>query len=115
MTLMNIMGISIMINQEKELISVVRRIYPSECPNCGKNTINIYDKFGRMINYSLLAKYNTVDQIYDKIIKSDLKYMKCSSCNKDFILDWTRSKIPYPSNKDKYKEFEYEENRRFKK
>lgn len=95
-----------MMNMETVLINPVRRLYPSECPNCGKNNIIIYDKFGRVINYSLLIKYNTNDQIYDKIKKSDLKYMKCNSCGKEFILDWTRNKIPYPITKDKYKEFE---------
>lgn len=89
-----------------QLISLVRRILPCECPNCHKNTICIYDKYGKMINYPLLLKYNNEDQILLKLKNTDLKYMRCDSCKSVFILDWTRGKIPYPSTKEVYKEFE---------
>lgn len=86
--------------------SIVRRILPSECPNCGKNSISLYDKFDRRVNYSLLTKYNSFDQIKKKFEKTDFKYMRCDLCKHVFVLDWTRSQIPYPTNKDIYKEFE---------
>lgn len=90
----------------KKLINPVRRILPSECPNCRNNTISIYDKFDRRVNYSLLTRYNSPEQIKKKLEKSDLKYMRCDVCKSVFALDWTRKEIPYPVDKDKYKEFE---------
>ena len=88
------------------MINPVRRILPSECPNCGKNTIALYDKYDKRINYSLLCKYNSFDKISKKIEKTDLKYMRCDTCKCVFVLDWTKKEIPYPTTKDKYKEFE---------
>lgn len=89
-----------------ELINPVRRILPCECPNCGKSNISIYDNKDRRINYSLLCKYNTFDQIKKKLEKADLKYMKCDICKSVFVLDWTKKEIPYPITKKVYKEFE---------
>lgn len=88
------------------LINPVRRILPSECPNCGNQTISIYDNKDRRINYSLLCKYNEFSKIKQKLENTDLKYMKCDSCKSVFILDWTKKEIPYPTTKEKYKEFE---------
>lgn len=88
------------------MISPVRRLLPSECPNCGNNTLSLYDKYDKRINYPLLCKYNTFDQIKRKLEKTDLKYLRCDNCKSIFILDWTKSVIPYPSTKEKYKEFE---------
>lgn len=85
---------------------IVRRILPSECPHCGSNSIYIYDKYGKRINYPLLCKYNTFDQIKKKFEKSDLKYMQCDNCKEIFTLDWTKKQIPYPVSKDLYRKFE---------
>lgn len=85
---------------------VVRRLLPSECPNCKMNSLSLYDKYDRRINYSLLCKYNSFSQIKRKIEKTDLKYMRCDNCKSVFILDWTKKDIPYPSTKEKYREFE---------
>lgn len=84
----------------------VRRILPSECPNCNQNTLSLYDNRNRRINYSLLCKYNTFDQIKKKLEKSNLKYLQCDNCKAIFVLDWTKKEIPYPCTKDKYKKFE---------
>ena len=94
----------------------VRRILPSECPNCNQNTLSLYDNRNRRINYSLLCKYNTFDQIkkqlnkfntvIDALEKSNLKYLQCDNCKSIFVLDWTKKEIPYPCTKDKYKKFE---------
>ena len=84
----------------------VRRILPSECPNCNQNTLLLYDNRNRRINYSLLCKYNTFDQIKKKLEKSNLKYLQCDNCKSIFVLDWTKKEIPYPCTKDKYKKFE---------
>ena len=88
------------------MINPVRRILPSECPNCKKESLSLYDNRDRRINYSLLCKYNTFDQIKKKIEKSNLRYMKCDNCKSIFILDWTKKEIPYPATKDKYEKFE---------
>ena len=84
----------------------VRRILPCECPNCNQNTLSLYDNRNRRINYSLLCKYNTFDQIKKKLEKSNLKYLQCDNCKSIFVLDWTKKEIPYPCTKDKYKKFE---------
>lgn len=84
----------------------VRRILPSECPNCNQNTLSLYDNRNRRINYSLLCKYSTFDQIKKKLEKSNLKYLQCDNCKSIFVLDWTKKEIPYPCTKDKYKKFE---------
>lgn len=89
-------------------VNPIRRLLPCECPNCGNKSVSIYDKFDRRINYPLLCKYNTFDQIKNKLEKSDLKYMRCDSCKSVFVLDWTRKEIPYPITKDTYREFEKE-------
>lgn len=84
----------------------VKRLLPSKCPNCGNHTISLYDKFDRKINYPLLCRYNSFDQIKKKLEKTDLKYMRCDSCKSVYVLDWTKKEIPYPSTKEVYKEFE---------
>lgn len=91
---------------EKKLINPVRRILPCECPKCGNNTIAIYDKFDKRINYSLLCRYNTFEQIKKKLERIDLKYMRCDACKSVFVLDWTKKEIPYPTSKDTYRKFE---------
>lgn len=88
------------------MISIVRRLSPSECPNCKKSSLSLYDKYDKRINYSLLCKYNTYDQIKKKLEKTDLKYLRCDNCKSVFILDWTKKDIPYPATKDKYIQFE---------
>lgn len=89
-----------------DLISPVKRLLPSKCPNCGQESISIYDRFDRRINYVLLCKYNNFEQIEKKLEKSELKYMKCDRCKTIFCLDWTRKGIPYPINKNIYTKFE---------
>lgn len=91
------------------LCNPVRRLLPSECPKCKNRTISIYDKYDKKINYNLLCRYNTFDQIKKKIENTDLRYMRCDSCKSVFILDWTKQIIPYPNTKEVYKEFEKEE------
>lgn len=90
----------------KKLYYPVTRLLPSECPNCGKQTLCLYDKYDKKINYGLLCKYNNFEQIKRKIENTELKYMKCDSCKSVYILDWTKQMIPYPNIKKVYKEFE---------
>lgn len=90
----------------KNLKNIVKRLLPSTCPNCGNNNISIYDKFDKIINYSLLCKYNSKDQIKKKLENTDLKYMRCDVCKSIFTLNWTKGAIPYPISKDSYKRFE---------
>lgn len=93
----------------KDLHTVIRRLLPCECPNCNRATISMYDKYNNRINYPLLCKYNTFDQIKKKLENTDIKYMKCESCKSVFVLDWTKQLVPYPNTKEVYKEFEREE------
>lgn len=86
----------------------IRRLLPCECPNCNNRTVSMYDKYGNRINYPLLCKYNTFDQIKKKLENTDIRYMRCDSCKSIFILDWTKQIIPYPNTKKVYKEFEKE-------
>lgn len=90
-------------------INPFKRLFPCECPKCGNNTISMYDKYDKRINYALLCRYNTFEQIKKKIENTDLRYMRCDSCKSVFILDWTKQIIPYPNTKEVYKEFEKEE------
>lgn len=90
----------------KNLKSIVKRLYPHTCPNCTNNTISIYDKFDKRVNYGLLCRYNNPEQIKIKLKKTDLKYMRCDVCKSVFVLDWTRGEIPYPMFKEIYEEFE---------
>lgn len=92
--------------ETKKLKNIVKRLSPNTCPNCGNNNISIYDKFDKRINYSLLCKYNSKDQIKKKLENTDLKYMRCDICKSIFTLNWTRGDIPYPISKDLYKRFE---------
>ena len=91
-----------------KLHTPIRRLLPSECPNCNNDSLFIYDKNNNRINYSLLCKYNTFEQIERKFQQSDLRYMRCESCKSIFILDWTKQIIPCPNTKETYKEFEGE-------
>lgn len=92
-----------------KLYRPVRRLLPSECPNCGNNTISIYDRKDNRINYPLLCKYNSFEEIQKKLEKSNIRYMRCDSCKSVFILDWTKQIIPYPNTIEVYKEFEEKE------
>lgn len=92
--------------ENKKLKSIVKRLLPHTCPECGNNSISIYDKFDKRVNYTLLCRYNTEDQIKKKLQNTDLKYMKCDVCKSVFILDWTKGEIPYPISKVMYRKFE---------
>lgn len=92
--------------ESKKLINPVERILPCTCPKCGNNTITIYNKFDKRINYPLLNRYNSPEQIKKKLENTDLKYMRCDVCKTVFTLDWTKGEIPYPISKDMYKKFE---------
>lgn len=96
--------------ENKKLINPVKRILPYECPKCGNKTINIYDKWDKRVNYSLLCRYNTYEQVKRKLENTDLKYMRCDACKSIFILDWSREKIPYPISKDIFIKFEATKN-----
>lgn len=88
------------------MISIVKRITPVYCPNCGNDTVALYDDRDRRINYAILFKYNNKEQIKKKLENANLKYMRCDSCKSIYILDWTRDELPYPATKIKYKKFE---------
>lgn len=95
-----------MVKENTELINIVKRLLPCDCPRCLRSNIVIYDAKNNKINYSLLCKYNNREKIYKKIERVPLKYMQCESCKSIFVLDWTRDIIPYPVDKYTYREFE---------
>ena len=95
-----------MCKEKNELINIVKRLLPNDCPRCFNPSIVIYDSKGNKINYSLLCKYGDKDKVYKKIERVPLSYMQCESCKSIFILDWTRDIIPYPVDKYTYREFE---------
>lgn len=90
----------------EKLKNPIKRILPSECPKCGKNSLSLYDKYDKRINYQILCRYNSLTQIQKKLEKTDLRYLKCDNCKSVFILDWTKKEVPYPTTKEKYKKFE---------
>ena len=90
----------------EKLHNPVKRLLPCTCPNCGNNTVSMYDKKDNRINYPLLCRYNSFEQIQKKLENTDIRYMRCDVCKSVFILDWTKQIIPYPNTKIVYKEFE---------
>lgn len=77
---------------------------PDFCPNCKKNSIELFDFFNSPMKYNLIAdKYMTREPVSFLINKKAIYRMRCRSCGKIFQIRWEGEyPLPdyYPSHKD---------------
>ena len=78
------------------MIEVCRKIIPYKCDKCGQEMLFFYSDNGMLIDYKALFKkwYNLYD-INKYLQYKNIKYFKCITCNKLYIIDW-RDGYPKP-------------------
>lgn len=63
-------------------------IRPNICPNCGVQAIELFSFNGYPQKYKERVNFyiSGIDTPFDKY---EIRFMKCKSCNKEFIIDWS--------------------------
>lgn len=78
------------------MIKIMTSIRGDHCGRCGnKRSIEIYDKFNRAANYSLLLDNVDDTNIVERFNNRELTHMKCKRCGFVYCIDW-REGIPMP-------------------
>lgn len=81
-------------------------VYPYTCHYCGSNNLYFYTKYNDLINYKSFIDNNlTLDQIKDNLYDKNIKYLKCLSCNKISIIDWSNGYPKQLYDKNAIKKF----------
>ena len=78
------------------MVEVCKKIIPYKCDKCGQEMLFFYTDNGMLIDYKTL--FDNGDNLYDikKYIQyKNVKYLKCITCNKLYIIDW-RDGYPKP-------------------
>lgn len=69
----------------------------NECVNCGGNLIELYDSFGKQMNYNLMKSMNNFKSI--DTTKGYLSHFRCGKCGKIYPIIWENG-IPKPLMSD---------------
>ena len=82
------------------LINPISEIRTDICPHCKSQRIELFSFNGYPQNYkdAVDAHLRNYDITYDKY---EIRSMKCRSCNKEFVIDWSTG-FPVPL-KDTFK------------
>lgn len=87
----------------KEMCKIIT---PYKCVKCNKDSLFFTTKNNILIEYkSLIDNGYNANNIIKYLETKDIKYLKCLSCGKIFIIDWT---LKYPKqviDKNILKEF----------
>lgn len=69
---------------------ICKRLKPYVCQKCGQEMLFFYTKNGTLIDYKTLfvKGYNLFD-IRKYLEHKGVKYIKCITCNKLYIIDWS--------------------------
>ena len=75
---------------------VCKKIEPYRCEACGQEMLFFYTDNGMLIDYKAL--FDKGDNLYDirnYLQYKNVKYLKCVTCGKLYIIDW-RESYPKP-------------------
>ncbi len=73
----------------------ITRKNPIHCIKCDSDSIECFDFKNRRVNYGHLLKYYGAPDIIKKFNGANIIKMKCTKCNHEYIIDWTKG-LPYP-------------------
>lgn len=92
-----------------EYKEMCRIMHPYTCPSCGNDMLFFTRARNNMIiDYkNLLKTRNDNDDIKDYLSKKDVEYLKCITCKKTYIIDWTSGYARPLFYKDTLKQFGY--------
>ena len=78
------------------MIEICKKIIPYKCEKCGEEMLFFYTDNGMLIDYKTLFEsgYSLYD-IKKYLQYKNVKYFKCITCNKLYIIDW-RDGYPKP-------------------
>lgn len=73
------------------------KLKPYKCQKCGHEMLFFYTSNGVLIDYKQLFEKDrmTVQQLIDYLQYKKVMYFKCITCNKLYIIDWTKH-FPVP-------------------
>lgn len=78
------------------LKEMCRSITPYVCNECGNDTLFFITKNGILIDYkTMMERGMSLTQIKQFLYEKNIKYIKCISCNRQYIIDWRNG---YPVN-----------------
>lgn len=79
------------------MLCPVTIIGPTYCEDCGSDSIDIYNMYNKPIGYPAMVRNFGAEDVINLLNqeKYPLAYMKCSRCNKIYVIDWSRG-IPRP-------------------
>lgn len=78
----------------------ITRENPIHCIKCDSDSIECFDFRDKRVNYGHLLKYYNVPEIIKKFHGASITKMKCTKCNHEYTIDWTKG-LPYPLYDDK--------------
>lgn len=61
----------------------------NHCFECGKDTVMAYDVKNRPIYYVTSNPNATTEGVMDNVKNTTLSYMKCNSCGKMYLIDYS--------------------------
>lgn len=83
-----------------------KMITPYRCSVCGQDTMFFVTGRHTIIDYRMLFyKGITSYELKNYLRSRDVKYIKCISCNKIYVIDWTKGFPIALTNKEELKTF----------
>lgn len=88
------------------MVEMCYKLTPYICSICGDNLYFI-DKRNKFIDYKMVYDSTTGSKgLMDAVAEKDIKRLKCNTCNKYFIIDWSTKYPLQLLNETVLKDFE---------
>lgn len=76
----------------KEMCTYVR---PYVCPICGNELLFFVTRYNKLIDYKgLMENHYNLSELINELGNRNITHMKCLTCNKDYIIDFSNG---YPT------------------
>ena len=75
---------------------ICRKINPYRCKVCNQDMLFFMTKHNTLIDYkALIERSEDASTLKKYLILKDVQYIKCITCNKIYLIDWSNH-IPVP-------------------
>ena len=87
----------------KELCNIIT---PYKCKQCGQDMLFFVTANNTLIDYkALISKGYSINDIKHLLETKNIRFIKCISCNKSYIIDWTNTYPVQLLDKNSLKKF----------